>query len=188
MFQPSYQNEAFDEMLLYLKDTKQGQPVSYADFTNHICGLHNAEAYTFMKRLKEKDLITYNDFESSVPVQITRVGIDFITRTSFVKESQKLYDKEQLLLNQNVSVGTNYGQINAGHQSSFSNSDQTFSTKIPQTTPTNNIKSSLSEIQDEKGFSKAMKYIGDNIVKIIVSIIAGLIVIYLSIKFGLRKN
>jgi predicted transcriptional regulator len=175
MFQPTYQDIAFDEILNYLKDN--GESVDYTTFTNHVCGLYEVEGYTFMKRLKEKDLINYNEHHSSVPIKITKVGLDFITRTSFVNEAKKLYDKEQNLLNQTVSVGTNYGQINAGHQSSFDNSDQTFSTSIPTNSESTTKKSSLSV--------KTLKYIGDNI---IVRVIVGIIIIYLAIKIGLKSK
>ena len=173
MFQPSLTDRAFDDFLTYLKDIKNCETVSFIDFTNHFCPKYK-DTYLLMKKLKENGHLNYNEMVSSVPISITEIGVDFMTRTSYVNEAKKLYDKEQGLLNQNVSVGTNYGQINAGHQSSFLNRDQTFSTNIPDTTPQNKTKKSF--------WLNTLKYIGDNIVKIIVGLIVGALLVWLGIK------
>ena len=181
MFVASFQDKAFDDILLYLKDKNQGQPVKYVDFTNHVCGLYGSEGYILMKQLKEKDLIDYDETVTSFPVRITIIGLDYITRTSFVKEAKKPYDKEQILLNQTVSVGTNYGQINAGHQSSFTNLDQNFSTNTPQTTP-NIIKPNSLLDKKENGLIRFVK--NNWTVTIIGGILVSLLCAYLAHKFG----
>jgi hypothetical protein len=96
MFKPSISDKAFDEMLVYLKDIKQQQPVPFTEFVDYFMPTYR-DTYTLMKRLKEKDYISYNETYSSTPVSITEIGVDFITNNSFTKTSKTNYENNQFI-------------------------------------------------------------------------------------------
>ena len=97
MFKPSLTDKAFDDFLIYLKDIKKCEPVSFIDFINHFCPKYK-DTYLLMKKLKENGHINYNEMVSSVPVSITEIGIDFIENTTFVKESKNKYENKQTIM------------------------------------------------------------------------------------------
>lgn len=152
---------------------------SLAQFAiNEICTIgHNLNILTATK-------YGYGDFEI---VNMEKVkSLTFKSQGGFKKYFANKDIDKKLLVNQNVYVGTNYGHVNTGHQSSFSNLENIFSTKKPDTAPQNKANNSELEIKGSK-VTKVLKYIGDNFIKLLISVLGGIIVFILTIKFGFRK-
>jgi|JI6StandDraft_1071083.scaffolds.fasta_scaffold157184_2 virulence-associated protein VapD len=94
MFKPSLTDIAFDDILTYLKHVKK---VPYSEFVDYFMPKYK-DTYLLMKKLKDNKHIDYNENYASIPITITEIGIDFISSSSYINESQKKYDNQQLIL------------------------------------------------------------------------------------------